>query len=181
MKKQKNKKLLGALIVLLIAAAMFVSVFFFLEIEIPGVVCYLRKFYPTPWDAMERGGQLTYAHTEYGLDAETPYRLFQVDESNAVCCFLCHDVVILEELYTRDGGCRVVGSETILSYDKIRQDTELGSLSYTELLLLLPNGRYGRKCAFALRAEAVEALSGASVFPLEVEGETWTLIVTDPK
>ena len=181
MKNPKNKKLLGALIALLIAAAMFVSVFFFMEVEIPGVVTFVRKFYPTPWDAMEKGGRLTYVHTEYELGADTPYQLFPVDGSNAVCCFLCHDVIVIEELYTRDGGYRVVGTETILTYGEIRENTALGSLNYTELWLLLPNGRYGKKCSYAIRAEEAEAPAGARAFPFEAEGETWTLIVTDPK
>ena len=181
MKKQKNKKLLGALIALLIAAAMFVSIFFFMEVEIPGVVTFVRKFYATPWEAMEKGEQLTYMHTEYELEADTPYQVFPVDESNAVCCFLCHDVIVIEELYTKDGGYRVVGTETVLTYDEIRENTALGSLNYTELWLLLPNGRYGKKCSYAIRAEDVEAPAGARAFPLSAEGEAWTLIVTNPK
>ena len=147
MKKQKNKKLLGALIALLIAAAMFVSIFFFMEVEIPGVVTFVRKFYATPWAAMEKGGQLTYMHTEYELGADTPYQVFQVDESNAVCCFLCHDVIVIEELYTKNGGYRVVGTETVLTYDEIRENTALGSLNYTELWLLLPTGATARNAA----------------------------------
>ena len=181
MEKRKLKKVLQIGIPILIAAAMFVSIFCFMEVEIRGVICYVRHFYATPFEAMDKGGRLNWQLTEYGLDADTPLETVRIDETNALCLFLCHDVVVIEEMYTKDGGYRAVGTETICSYESVAENTELGSLNYVELWLLLPNGRYGRKCSYALRAGVTEPPAGAKVFPLEARGETWSLIVTDPK
>ena len=179
---RRKKTVLGVLIPLLIAAAMFASVYFFMEVEIRGVICFVRKFYDTPWDAMEKGGRITYQLTEYGMDADhTTWQVIPVDETNAICVFCCEYALVIEELYTKDGGYRVVGTETITSYDSVRERTELGDLDYVELWLLLPNGRYGKKCSYAIRADAAEAPAGAAVYPIEVQGETWSVIVTDPK
>ena len=179
--KEPTKKLLRVLIPVLIVAAALINIFFFMELEIRGTICFYRHFYATPWEAMEQGGILNYTHTSYGLDEHTPQETFQIDETNGICVFLCDEVVILEELYLRDGGCRITGTETIVSYADVVKNTELGSLSYVELWLILPNGRYGQKCNYALRAADAEAPAGARVYPLSVKGETWNLIVTEPK
>ena len=181
MKTKRSGTLLRVLIPLLILAAMLVSIFCFMEVEIRGVICYVRHFYATPWEAMEKGGRLSWQLTEQGLDADTPLRTVRIDDSNTLCVFLCDHTLVIEETFTKDGGFRVVGTETICSYESVAERTEFGNLSYTELWLLLPNGRYGKKCSYALRSDEIEPPAGAKVFPIAVKDRTWSLIVTDPK
>lgn len=181
MKKPRTKTVLRVLIPLLILAAMCVSIFCFMEVEMRGVICIVRRFYATPYEAMEMGDRLNWQLTEYGLGPDTPIVVNRIDESNAICIFLCGDVLVIEEMYTKEGGWRVVGTETVRACADVVRSTELGDLDYTELWLLLPNGRYGKKCSYALRAEEIEPPPGASVFPVPVQERTWSLIVTDPR
>lgn len=179
--KESAKKRLRLLIPLLIVAVGLINVIFFMEFELRGTLCFYRHFYPTPWEAMDRGGVVDYQLIAYGLDADTPVETFQVDESNALCVFLCQEVLVLQEMYCKEGGFRPTGSQLTLDYRDVTKNTELGSLAYTELWLILPDGHYGQKCSYALRSAHAEAPAGARVFPLQVQGETWDLILTDPQ
>ena len=117
------------------------------EINVYGVVCWVHHFDPTPNAAWMRMNEDR--PQQIRVDENTPVYVWQVDASNAICCFVTKDFILAERMYTKGGGFYATGWGSGLEYGK-EPEPPTDPEEYAAVRLIRSNGLYGDEIRYTL-------------------------------
>ena len=165
----KNKK--WYVPVLLVIAALLL-VYFFVDINIYGVICIANHTYETPNEAIM--SQFETDAANMGIDENTPVYIWKADENNAICCFLTPQGIMTERMFVKNGRYFSTGWTNGCEYGK---DSLIdGELSFYTVKRIKPSGLYGGDIQFALLCGEDRPPEGTVVLSFPSEGETYSIV-----
>ena len=157
---------------LLLAALLYLAVT--AEINIYGVICRPRSFSATPNAAW------IYSNEDrpqaIRLDENTPVYTWQVDDCNAICCFVTDEGILAERMFTKNGGFYATGWGSNLEY---RQEAALPKdpEDYAAVRLIRSNGLYGDEVRYTLVRVTDDTPSDRLVLTFPADGECYGILV----
>ncbi len=169
-----KKPVVRVFIITILVILLFFSVLG--DIQIHNVICLTRSFYRTPNEALiqfrkEDAEQL-------GIDEDTPSYVLQLDDYNAIVCFVCNYGVSVQLMYTKDGGYHNLGWGSIFEYDNgsKQYSNDPTNIMYIKEKLLRKSGLYGENFEYAIIMHAVDQMDGHLLLTFPVRNSVWTII-----
>ena len=156
----------------LLVIAVLLLVYFFADINIYGVICIANRTYDTPNEAII--GQFATDAANMGIDESTPVYTWKADESNAICCFLTPQGIVMERMFLKNGRYCSTGWINGCEYGK---DSMIdGELSFYTVKRIKPSGLYGEELKFALFRGDDNPPTGTVALSFQANGETYSIV-----
>lgn len=156
----------------LLVIAVLLLVYFFVDINIYGVICIANHTYDTPNEAIM--SQFETDAANMGIDENTPVYTWKADESNAICCFLTPHGIVMERMFLKNGRYFATGWTGAYAYgtDSIMD----GELTFQSLKRIKSSGLYSGEIQFALFCGEDKPPEGTVVLSFPAEGETYSIV-----
>ena len=168
MEQRKRKWYVPVLLVI----AVLLFVYLFADINIYGVICIANHTYDTPNEAIMR--QFEAETANMGIDENTPVYTWKADESNAICCFLTPQSIVMERMFLKNGRYFSTGWINGCEYGK---DSLIdGELAFYTVKGIKPGGLYSGDIPFALFRGEGNPPKGTVVLSFPVNEETYSIV-----
>ena len=156
----------------LLVIAVLLLVYFFADTNIYGVICIANRTYDTPNEAIM--SQFETDAANMGIDESTPVYTWKADESNAICCFLTPQGIVMERMFLKNGRYYSTGWINGCEYGK---DSVIdGNLSFYTVKRIKPSGLYGEELKFALFRGDADPPTGTVALSFQANGETYSIV-----
>ena len=156
----------------LLVIAVLLLVYFFADINIYGVICIANRTYDTPNEAII--GQFATDAANMGIYESTPVYTWKADESNAICCFLTPQGIVMERMFLKNGRYYSTGWINGCEYGK---DSVIdGNLSFYTVKRIKSSGLYGEELKFALFRGDDNPPTGTVALSFQANGETYSIV-----
>ena len=159
-------------LVLAVLLAGLLYLAFTAEINLYGVICRPGGFSDSPLAAMDRLLRDT-PQAEVIPDENTPVYTWQVDESNAICCFVMPEGVLAERMYTKAGGWYATGWSSFLEYDRPAPEEP----EYAAVRRIRPSGLYGEEFRYTLTPVTPDVPADRLVLTFDTPGGACGILV----
>ena len=157
----------------LLVIAVLLLVYFFADINIYGVICIANHTYGTPNEAIMNQHEADAANM--GIDRRTTVYTWNADKSNAICCFLTPQGIVMERMLLKNGRYVSTGWMNGCEYGK---DSMIdGELSFYTVKRIKPSGLSGGELEFALFRGDADPPRGTAVFSFPADGQTYSIVV----